>query len=48
MKENKQKFWFFDPEQHGGEGNMYIYFASIALGIIGLIIWTIKSIIYAE
>lgn len=47
MKKNK-KFWLFDPEEHGGEGNMYLYFASIALAIIGVIIRIIKAINYAE
>ena len=47
MKKNK-KFWLFDPVEHGGEGNMYLYLLSVSLAFIGIIIWIIKQIIYAE
>lgn len=42
MKENKQKFWLFDPEEYGGEANMYLFFISIVLGIIGIIVLFFK------
>ena len=50
MKKNKQKFWFFDPEEHGGEGNMYLYFFAIGIAILGFVIQVIKKLIvyYAE
>lgn len=38
MKENKQKFWFFDPEEHGGADNMVFYCLSILAGVITIII----------
>lgn len=42
MKENNKKFWLFDPEEHGGEANMYLFFISIVLGIIGIIVLFFK------
>ena len=48
MKENK-KFWFFDPEEYGGVGNMYLYFISIGAAALAIICWLIKEIFfYAE
>lgn len=48
MKENKQKFWFFDPAEHGGEKDMIYYFAAIITAVIALIIGFIKFMLYAE
>jgi len=46
---DKQKFWFFDPREHGGEANMYIYFASLGLAAFAVLVWLIKEIFfYAE
>lgn len=44
----KKPHWLFDPEEHGGAGNMYLYWLSVGLAFIGFIIWIIKQIIYAE
>ena len=48
MKENKQKFWFFDPEEYGGEKDMIFYFAAIITAVIALIVGLIKNLLYAE
>ena len=48
MKENKQKFWFFDPAEYGGEKDMIYYFAAIITAVSALIIGVIKFFIYAE
>ncbi len=48
MKENKQKNWFFDPAEYGGEKDMIYYFAAIVTAVIALIIGFIKFIVYAE
>lgn len=47
MKENK-KFWFFDPQEYGGEKDMIYYFAAIITAVIALIVGSIKFFIYAE
>jgi hypothetical protein len=44
----KKKNFLFDPEEHGGEVNMYLYWLSIGTAVLGFIIWIIKQIIYAE
>lgn len=48
MKENKQKFWFFDPAEYGGEKDMIYYFAAIITAVIALIVGLIKFLLYAE
>lgn len=48
MKEKKQKFWWLNPKEYGGEKDMIYYFAAIITAVIALIVGLIKFLIYAE
>lgn len=37
----KKRNFLFDPKEHGGEGNMYIFWFSVAAGIIGFVVKTV-------
>lgn len=41
---NKKKNWLFDPEQHGGAGNMYVFWLSVSLAPLGFLLWLINQI----
>lgn len=38
------KHWLFNPNEHNGAGNMFVFWLSIGTGAIGFIIWLINQI----
>ena len=45
MDKNNKKWWFIDPEEHGGDANMFFYFAGIGMAFLAIIIYIIKKIV---